>query len=187
ASAASAGRVGLWRAHGELKFIQNGFACFSSAARTLVWQTLFRQQFEPDRGDVGQGGSCFDRVGVPFRRIAVGENGVVRQFAEGRAFIRSEGGWFEDNPVDAFRLRLFPLGQFRFELRRRLLSRFFHFGNLSLESVHFFALLLRREWHRWPFVGLVVVLGLIEERVELVVFPLGDGVVFVRVALRAAH
>ena len=101
--------------------------------------------------------------------------------------IRFQVEGLERNPDDVFGLGFFPLGQLGFEFRRRLFALLFQPGNRGLEPIHFLALLAGRERQRRTLVRLIVVLGLIEECVELVILPLRDGIVFMRVALRAAQ
>ena len=64
AKEAGAGRFGLGRADGELKFVQDRFAGLRGAAGSLLRQTFVRQQFEANRGEVGYVGARFDGVSV---------------------------------------------------------------------------------------------------------------------------
>ena len=157
----------------------------SHPAGSLGRQALVRQHFQPHAGQPAQGKLKLHVIYVPFRVLAGGQHRSVLARGERRPVFRAHLGRRNHLPGNLGLMGLFqPLGQpggqlflfvlfnTGFELGQLLLV------GLQLALVFLFHLGIQRSRD-------VALLQAVKESVKLVVLPLGDWVVFVRMTLAA--
>ena len=144
------------------------------------------QGFDTDGGDVRQRGCEGERVRFLRRPFALGEDGAIGVQRKPRAAGGLHLRRVRDHPFPRPAHLLFP-GELRPRVVDRAHAAFSRWRQFRRQLGTPGRFLGRRRGKRRRFVAQVGVLRLIEKGVEPIIFPRGDRIVFVRVALGTPH